>query len=309
MISIAAFVPEDQEEKLPLVREIRALATPENLSFLPPDRRMAVEQVLPPADLRPFGAADLPDGCGGSSPRLDGRRRHAGPGPPLRPHGRVGRPRRAPLRARSSARSRCRAGHAHGELDARVRRRARRHRRGRPARHAALARRASSLLLLVAFGLGKRSVRSLADAGWVLASLAVGVLWFGGLAGALELRLNMLNFIALPITFGIGVDYATNVFQRRRVDHAPLHRRRGPHHRRRGGALLAHHHDRLLLPAHRPEPGAHLVRAPAVIGEVACLAAALVALPAVLRLRERRREARKARDEAEAAGPGVHAQP
>ena len=62
------------------------------------------------------------------------------------------------------------------------------------------------------------SARSRTPAGcWLRSSWG---LWFGGLAGAFRLRLNMLNFIALPITFGIGVDYATNVFQRRRLDHA-----------------------------------------------------------------------------------------
>src|SRR5512133_407822 len=59
VLSVAALVPEGQEEKLPLVREIRALATPENLAFLPPDRRMGVEAILPPAELAAFGAADL----------------------------------------------------------------------------------------------------------------------------------------------------------------------------------------------------------------------------------------------------------
>ena len=33
-----------------------------------------------------------------------------------------------------------------------------------------------------------------------------------------DIRLNFLNFAALPITFGIGVDYAVNVAQRYRAD-------------------------------------------------------------------------------------------
>ncbi len=48
----------------------------------------------------------------------------------------------------------------------------------------------------------------------VLLSLAVGVVWMGGAGAALDLRLNFLNFVALPITLGIGVDYAVNVFAR-----------------------------------------------------------------------------------------------
>jgi uncharacterized protein len=35
-----------------------------------------------------------------------------------------------------------------------------------------------------------------------------------GAAGALGLKLNFLNFVAVPVTLGIGVDYAVNVFAR-----------------------------------------------------------------------------------------------
>ncbi len=48
----------------------------------------------------------------------------------------------------------------------------------------------------------------------VLASFAVGI---AGLAVYLQLvhvKINFFNFIALPITFGIGVDYAVNLMQR-----------------------------------------------------------------------------------------------
>ncbi len=48
----------------------------------------------------------------------------------------------------------------------------------------------------------------------VLTSLLTGLLWMGGAGGALGLRLNFLNFVALPITLGIGVDYAVNIFAR-----------------------------------------------------------------------------------------------
>jgi hypothetical protein len=149
-------------------------------------------------------------------------------------------------------------------------------------------------LVLVAFGLGKRSARSLADAAWVLASLAVGVVWFLGLAGALGLRLNMLNFIALPITFGIGVDYATNIFQRRRLDHA---RSIAEVVRTTGGAVTLCSlttiigYSSLLIARNQALISFGVL---ADLGEVACLAAALLALPAVLRLRELARARRAA---------------
>ncbi len=48
----------------------------------------------------------------------------------------------------------------------------------------------------------------------ILLSLLLGVLWMIGMIGAFSWRINFLNFIALPITFGIGVDYSVNIFGR-----------------------------------------------------------------------------------------------
>jgi hypothetical protein len=299
VLSVATFVPERQEEKLPIVREIAALATPENLAFLPPDRRMAVSKVLPPADLRPFGAADLPDAVRRHLTDVEGRI-----GTPVLVHqagkidvwdGRdvlryaqelraVGLPPDAPVAGMLLLLA--------DMLDS-------------VARDGPLATVLSlggvALLVLVAFGLGKRSAGSVGDAGWVLGSLALGVLWFGGLAGALGLKLNMLSFISLPITFGIGVDYATNVIQRRRVDHA---RSISDVLRTTGGAVALCSlttilgYSSLLIASSKALVTFGVL---ADLGELACLAAALFALPAVLRWREN----------AGAAGgsPGVAPQP
>jgi predicted RND superfamily exporter protein len=56
----------------------------------------------------------------------------------------------------------------------------------------------------------------------VLGSLLMGVLWLVGAIVFTGLKINFLNFIALPITFGIGVDYAVNVFQRYREEKVSL---------------------------------------------------------------------------------------
>lgn len=68
------------------------------------------------------------------------------------------------------------------------------------------------LLLLVAFG--RRS--SL----WVALPLFLGLYWMLGLLGLLGWRLNFLNFAALPITIGVGADYAANLMARLRHDAA-----------------------------------------------------------------------------------------
>ncbi|HYG68661.1 MAG TPA: MMPL family transporter, partial [Anaeromyxobacteraceae bacterium] len=139
-------------------------------------------------------------------------------------------------------------------------------------------------------GGGRRTLRSLQDAGWVLAALGLGVVWFGGLMGAIGSRLNMLNFIALPITFGIGADYATNVFQRRRLDHE---RRIADVVKTTGGAVTLCSlttiigYSSLLVARNHALVSFGVL---ADLGELACLGAALFALPALLRLREIRRE-------------------
>lgn len=51
----------------------------------------------------------------------------------------------------------------------------------------------------------------------VLLSLLMGVTCLVGLAAYTHTRLNFFNFIALPITFGIGCEYPFNVFDRTRL--------------------------------------------------------------------------------------------
>jgi hypothetical protein len=65
------------------------------------------------------------------------------------------------------------------------------------------------LLVIVLF-------RNFKTIGLILFSLFLGVLWLAGIILGCNLKINFLNFIALPITFGIGVDYGVNIFQRYR---------------------------------------------------------------------------------------------
>ena len=51
-----------------------------------------------------------------------------------------------------------------------------------------------------------------------LATLALGVLLMMGGAGLAQVHVTFLNFIALPITFGIGAEYALNVVTRYREE-------------------------------------------------------------------------------------------
>ncbi len=47
-----------------------------------------------------------------------------------------------------------------------------------------------------------------------VAALVVGVIWVTGLAWLYGMKLNFLNMVAFPVTFGIGVEYAVNVMKR-----------------------------------------------------------------------------------------------
>ncbi len=111
-------------------------------------------------------------------------------------------------------------------------------------------------------------------------SLLVGVAWLVGMAAAARLRVNFLNFIVLPITFGIGVDYAVNIVQRYRLA-GP-----GAMHRvlKETGAAVALcsattviGYASLLFADNRALRGFGLL---ASLGELSCLGAALLALPA-----------------------------
>ncbi len=82
------------------------------------------------------------------------------------------------------------------------------HRDGPPVTLTALC----GVVLLVLIMFGPRGALP------VLCSLAVGVIWLGGMLGLLKIRLNFMNFIALPITLGIGTEYAANIWARLRID-------------------------------------------------------------------------------------------
>jgi predicted RND superfamily exporter protein len=120
------------------------------------------------------------------------------------------------------------------------------------------------------------------EALWVIGSLLVGLIWLGGATMVFDLKINFCNFVAYPITFGIGVDYAVNVMTRYMQDGE---RDITGAVRSTGAAVgLASMttiigYSSLLLAKNRALFHFGLT---AVLGEVACLSAAVVALPALL---------------------------
>jgi len=115
----------------------------------------------------------------------------------------------------------------------------------------------------------------------VLASLVLGVVLTLGGAALGHAKLNFLNFIALPITFGIGCEYPFNVYDRSRLLHGDV----TSAVKRTGGAValcsyttIIGYSSLLLADNQALQSFGRL----AMSGELACLAGALLVLPALL---------------------------
>ena len=272
-------VPSDQGPKIAVAEAIRDDLTPKIRSLLTDDQRSNVDRLLGNGPLVPITASDLPetfttglrerDGTVGRTVLVYPRPGHLlWEGPPL---------------AEFVARLRAAAGT--GVLPG-----------GRPARVAgslALSndilesvRRDGVLASVTAFA-GVVVVVLLLLRGnratpMVIGSLLLGVLWLAGAMMALHVKVNFANFIAYPITFGIGVDYSVNMASRWDLDG------RGSMAdvvRSTGGAVTLCSlttiigYSSLLLAQNR---ALFLFGLLAVLGEVACLTTAVVVLPASL---------------------------
>lgn len=123
----------------------------------------------------------------------------------------------------------------------------------------------------------------------VLGSLMVGVLMLIGVLAITGIKLNFLNFVALPITFGVGVDYAVNMYQRYLQDGVGSITEVL---QRIGGALIVCSsttvigYSGLVLSRNLALVSFGWV---ALLGEITCLVAALVALPAFVIWQEQRK--------------------
>ena len=112
-------------------------------------------------------------------------------------------------------------------------------------------------------------------------TLLLGVVWMVGAAGWGGVRVTFLNFIALPITFGIGAEYSLNVVTRYREDADILKAVTST------GAAVALcswttivGYGSLLAARNQALQGFGKM---AILGEASCLVAAIMALPAALR--------------------------
>ena len=143
------------------------------------------------------------------------------------------------------------------------------------------------LLLLISF-------RNLKASLVVMASLLAAVLMMGGGMALFDIKLNFFNFVVIPITIGIGVDYAVNIYQRYHLEGRGSV---GFVIRRSGGAVALCSlttiigYCALIIAQNAALTSFGWM---ANIGEFACLFTAILSMPAFLLLAERRRARKKA---------------
>jgi predicted RND superfamily exporter protein len=141
------------------------------------------------------------------------------------------------------------------------------------------------------------------EALWVIASVLVGFVWTIGVLAVWNsswvpgkglsidgMRINFLNFVALPITLGVGVDYSVNVMQRYRLIGGDMRRVIIE----TGGAVVLCSLTTLVSYLSLTLSINGAIRSfgiAAATGEVCCMLTGVLVLPAVLCLLSRRRKA------------------
>ncbi|MDX2021986.1 MAG: MMPL family transporter [Deltaproteobacteria bacterium] len=268
--------PAEQAQKLRVLQRLQRRLKPHIMDGLPPELQAEIRSMMPPSDLKPVAEADLPpdllrlfterNGTLGTvfyvqtRPEVslsDGRNL-------LRIDAVTNNVR---LADGTTVQTASRAG-VFAEIFRSLRR------DGPLASFVSLA--AVVVVLLVA-------THNFVGALSVLFVLLTAVVWMLGVSAWTHERLNFLNFVALPITFGIGCEYPFNIYDRVRLlggDIAQALARSG------GAVALCSYttivgYGSLLLSDNQALRSFGRL---AVVGEFTCLIGALLLLPAVLGL-------------------------
>jgi predicted RND superfamily exporter protein len=276
-------VPEQQATKIPVLLEIgERLERARSRGFIDDDDWRKLKDLIPPADLRPYGLEGLPESAARPFAEKDGTR---GRLVVVEPEPGNANDLRYLLRYSESLREtrlpsgKTVRGSGRAVIFADILKAVMHDIRRTVA--------VSFVLTLAAVLLAFRG------GGWhaatVVFSLVVGISGQVVFLYCADVKLSFLNFAAIPITFGIGVDYAVNVVQRYRVDGS---RDILGALRTTGGAVVLCSltttlgYLALLGSHNRAIRSLGLV---AVVGEVSCLLAAVTILPSLWLLIERRR--------------------
>jgi len=288
VVSIFDFIPDQQPEKLALLAEIRSrLTRAHELGKLPTKDWEELSRYLPPKELQPFGIDDLPERMARPFTERDGTRGRIVYIVPT--EGQSVKDLRYLLRWADSYRV---VTLPNGEVI---------HGSGRSVifadmlsavitespRAVFLAGLFTLLVVILTFARAKHGYMS---AALVLTAFGIGIAGLGASLYLFDIKLNFLNFIAIPITFGIGVDYAVNLVHRWRISE--------PGQlvtivRETGGAVILCSLTTILgylALLQSVNPAVRSFGLVAVLGELTCLLAVVLLLPAFLMLAERWRE-------------------
>jgi predicted RND superfamily exporter protein len=208
VISLSKAVPaaKEQEEKLALLGQLRSLLGDDVLRRLDPPKRELALRLRPPAGLRPVSLPDLPADLRRALTERDGTAGRVALAFPRKVGG-------LDLDDVERIKEVVRGGIADAgvpalaynpllllsDIDDAI---------WRDGPRATLL--AFALVCLLVFAV----LRRIRPAGTVIGTLLLGLAGLIGVAAAARARVNFLNFVVLPITLGIGVDYAINVVQR-----------------------------------------------------------------------------------------------
>jgi predicted RND superfamily exporter protein len=205
--SMRDLIPKEQDQKIPILNEIRDLLQKKALGWMTPAQRKEIADYIPPENLKPIEPDTLPEMLLRPFTEKNGRR-----GLMVYVYPRPGAASFEGKRLLQFADDIRAIPLANGEVIETS---------GREVILADILRAVLSdgpvatlasfvgVLVLVFF-----AFRRYRDRAVVLSALVVGVVWMCGVAALLGIKVNMLNFVALPITFGIGVDYPVNVYRR-----------------------------------------------------------------------------------------------
>jgi hypothetical protein len=276
IVTVADFLPgtvEEQKKKIEVLERIRSHLTPAVIAKLDPDEKKRVDALEPPEGIKPIEGKDLP---GLLRRRFEETNGHVGTvfyvkfGNISFSDGHV------LLRiAQTTDNVRLRGGTvvqtaSRSTIFAEIVRSMERD--GPLATVVSLS--AVIVVVLLATGSARGSIA-------VLSALALGVLVTLGAAAHTDTKLNFFNFIALPITFGIGSEYPFNVFDRSRLLRGDI----SSALRLSGGAVAlcsfttAVGYSSMLVSDQRALESFGRI---AMTGEIACVCAALVFMPALL---------------------------
>jgi hypothetical protein len=278
--TIETYLPSRQAEKIEVIREIRNELL-RIRKYVNDDTREKIDAYLPPAEIRPITVDDLPKVITERFVETDGRRGlivYAYPKKDFQSYdGHV-------LLEFAAATGELKL--ENGEAISTA---------GRSTIFASML---SSIIhdgpratLVAFFGvllLAAASFRRLKPTLLVAVTVLAGVALTGALMAVLGVKLNFLNFIVFPITFGIGADYAFNILRRYEADGPGT---AGEAVKTSGGAVALCSlttiigYGTLLVSDNR---ALNSFGALAGAGEVACLAVALILTPSLLMLLERR---------------------